>query len=160
MKEPIQNWSPSQDFVTTYKDQDRDMGDRTSRSRDNYLIPKPDRIFSCGGKGLGGAITEFRHGLEASIGLEMDYDIPIMDVWVLYPESDNVDDYGASFFLMAVEDRSAVLRLSADAADVRELDQDATGFDLNFRTVAATMQGSTIIQVTEKSIVAISPLAK
>lgn len=155
-QEPIQNWSPSQDFVTTYEDQERDVGDRYSKPRNSGLIPKPDRIFSCGGKGMKGAITEFRHGLEASIGLEMDYDISITDAWVLYPDPENIDDYGVSFFLMAVEDRSAVLRLAADAADVRELDQDSTVFDLGFRTITARMQGRSMIQVTEKSIVEIT----
>jgi hypothetical protein len=103
-----------------------------------------------------GAITEFRYGLEASIGLKMDYDISITDVWVLYPDSSVPEDYGASFFLMSIGDRSAALRLSADAIDVHELEEESTDFDLNFRTIAAAMQDDTIIQVTEKSIVIIS----
>lgn len=103
-----------------------------------------------------GAITEFRYGLEASIGLEMDYGTSITDAWVLYPALGNADDYGVLFFLMAIEDRSAVLRLAADAADVRELDQDSTAFDLSFRTITAGMQGRSMIQVTEKSIVEIT----
>ncbi len=146
LMQPIQNWSPAQDFVTTYSKQDEDS---------NGLVTKPDRVFTCGGKGKKGAITELRYGLEASIGLEMDYYTPIMEAWVLYPDFDPLEESGVSLFLLSMGDRSAVLRLSADAGDVQELSQETTRLDLSSRTVAAAMLENCIIQVTERSIVLI-----
>jgi hypothetical protein len=78
-----------------------------------------------------------------------------MEAWVLYPDFDPLEESGVSLFLLSMGDRSAVLRLSADAGDVRELSQETTRLDLSSRTVAAAMQEDCIIQVTERSIVLI-----
>jgi hypothetical protein len=116
-------------------------------------LKQPDRIFTCAGKGLDGTITEFRYGLEASIGLEMSYDAQIMDIWVL--SSDPNEAYGndGSLFLLSLADRSSVLHLSGDATEIVELEPAATKFDLTSRTIAASMHGKYQIQVTEQSIV-------
>lgn len=155
--EPIQNWAPAQDFVTTYSMQDRDIERTTVVPRESSsLSSKPDRIFSCGGKEKKGAITEHRRGLAAPIGLEMEYEASIVDAWVLYPDFDENEEYGVSHFLLSMEDRSAVLRLSADASDVLEIGQNSTKLDLGFRTVTAAMQDTSIVQITEQSAVLIS----
>jgi hypothetical protein len=142
--------------VTTYEAQDRDVlpfqaGFKPSEGS----VPKPSRVFACVGKGLRGAITEFRYGLEANIGLEMDYDTPIMHAWALSPAFDSEDE-GAYLFLLSMGDRSAVLRLSGDAREIVELDDQSTKLDLRYRTItAAAHAGQNIIQVTERSIVVV-----
>jgi hypothetical protein len=119
-------------------------------------IQQSDRIFTCAGKSLNGTITEFRYGLEASVGLEMAYDVQIMDIWVLSSDSDEVDRDDGSLFLLSLGDRSSVLQLSSDATEIVELEPHATKFDLTSRTIAASVHGQYQIQVTEKSIVFIS----
>jgi Mono-functional DNA-alkylating methyl methanesulfonate N-term len=125
--------------------------------RSKNAFPKPDRLFACVGKGIKSAITEFRYGLEGKLGLEMDYELPIMQAWVLLPQgsddADDADDDGSSLFLLSVGDRSTVLQLSSNASEIAELDDISTRFDLRFRTIAASTQGKYIIQVTEHSIV-------
>ncbi|KAH8804808.1 mono-functional DNA-alkylating methyl methanesulfonate N-term-domain-containing protein [Xylogone sp. PMI_703] len=150
----IQNWSPSVDFTTTAISEDRNYIDPPSSKSS---VPRSDRIFSCGGKGAQGAITEFRYGVEASLGLEVDYQSPISNAWVLQPEPYSQlfkDD--ASLFLLSLADRSALLQLSNDASDIVEVDQELTPFDLGSRTITSSASGDGIIQVTERSIIFIS----
>ncbi|TVY54244.1 hypothetical protein LCER1_G002307 [Lachnellula cervina] len=153
--EPIQNWSPSPDFITTYAADDQAFLDGRSRRKKN-TDPRPNKIYACAGKGSKGVITEFRYGLEAKLGLEMDYQIPIMEAWVLCPTFDSLDDDDdVSIFLLSLGDHSAVLQLSGDARDIDNLEQEETKFDLRYRTLAASMHGSFTIQVTEQTIVLI-----
>jgi hypothetical protein len=119
-------------------------------------LPKPDRIFACVGKGLKGAITEFRYGLEANLGLEMEYDTAIMQAWVFPANIGSVEEEEGSLFLLSVGNCSALLHLSSDATNISELDEHSTKLDLRHRTIATTIQGDTLLQVTEKSIVAIN----
>ncbi|TVY80576.1 hypothetical protein LSUE1_G004225 [Lachnellula suecica] len=157
--EPTQNWSPSPDFITTHIADEQAPSDEYDRGRrQRNFFPKPDQIFVCAGKGSRGVITEFRYGLEAKLGLEMDYQMPIMEAWVLCPDFDSLDgdDDDTSLFLLSMGDRSAVLRLSSDAKDVTDIDQDNTKFDLRYRTLAASNHRNFTIQVTEQSIVLIN----
>lgn len=108
------------------------------------------------GKGLKGAITEFRYGLEANLGLEMEYGTPIMQAWVFPANISSVDEEDGSLFLLSVGSCSALLHLSSDATNISELDERSTKLDLRHRTIATTVQGDTLLQVTEKSIVAIN----
>ncbi|RFU35676.1 hypothetical protein B7463_g659, partial [Scytalidium lignicola] len=150
----IQNWSPSVDFATTAISEDRNHVEVPSPKSS---VPKPDRIFSCGGKGSQGAITEFRYGLEASLGLEVDYQSPISNAWVLKPPPDSqLFEDDVSLFLLSLADRSALLQLSSDISDIVEVDQDLTPFDLGSRTIVADSNVDGIIQVTERSIIFVS----
>lgn len=139
--------------MTTFDEQNRDVESRTSRS--SGVLPKPDRVFSCGGKGIKGAITEFRYGLEAIINFEMDYEVPITQAWILYPDPGNFEEQGTSTILMTVADGSAVLKLADYDLDPQALDQESTPFGLGSRTITAAIQGSTMVQVTEQSIVVV-----
>lgn len=103
-----------------------------------------------------GTITEFRIGLEASLGLDISYDSQIMDVWVLSSDFGGADVDDGSLFLLSLGDRSSVLHLSSDAGEIVELEPDVAKFDLASRTIAASMHGQYQVQVTEQSIVFVS----
>ncbi|KAL3428379.1 thermotolerance protein [Phlyctema vagabunda] len=148
--ENIPNWSPAIDFATTSPSQDR-AASRLLFHKD--IMPKRDRVFACSGTGVKGAITEFRHGLEASVGTIIPYDDPIMNAWIISPALGSPDNNEGSLFLLSLADRSALIRLSADASSVEAIDQDATHFDLQNRTIAAKLHGDFVIQVTEQSII-------
>jgi hypothetical protein len=121
--------------------------------RKTDIVPKPDRIFTCVGKGARGGITELRHGHEASIGLEVEYDATIMYAWALSPNSDRTDPTTPYLFLLSTGDRCGVLKMSADAVEIVDLDESETSLDLDHRTILAVTRGNFIVQVTEKSIV-------
>ena len=116
---------------------------------------KPDRLFACVGKGIKSSIIEFRYGLEGKLGLEMDYETPILQSWVLSQDSIGLEEDSGSIFLLSLGDHSAALLLSSDASEIMELETTSTRLELRFRTIAAAMQGNYTIQVTERSIVLI-----
>jgi hypothetical protein len=150
----IQNWTPAQDFVTTATDKDPWLlGASVEHPATRELIPKPDRVFACVGKGSKGAITEFRYGFEATLALEIEYGTPILQAWVLSSAISSLEDVDGHLFLLSLGDRSALLQLSGDASDITNIDQSDTKFDLSSRTVTAGMNGDCMIQVTERSII-------
>ena len=118
---------------------------------------QPDRIFACVCKGLNGAIVELRFGLEAHVGLEMDFEAPIDNVCVLSPHRSLADQTG-SLFIISTGRQSALLHLSSDASTVVAYDESETDLDLRYRTIAAGMYGTCKIQVTEHSIVVIDDI--
>lgn len=127
---------------------------RTTRE----IIPKPDRLFACVGKGSKGAITELRHGFEATLALDIEYGSPIMNTWVLPTANDSPENAYGHLFLLSVGDCSALLRLAGDASDITNVDQADTKFDLSSRSITAGIHGEFVIQVTERSIVCTSGL--
>ncbi|CZR62372.1 uncharacterized protein PAC_12269 [Phialocephala subalpina] len=150
--EPVQNWTPAHDFVTTYASSSEEARVNGKGSRNKEVVPKPDRIFACVGKGITSTIAEFRYGLEARIGLNTDYETPILQSWVLPAEFEATEDNDTCLFLLSMGDSSAVLSLSGDAAEIVELDESATRFDLRHRTIAVVAQETAIVQVTEGTI--------
>ncbi|KAJ5052074.1 uncharacterized protein L3040_001834 [Drepanopeziza brunnea f. sp. 'multigermtubi'] len=154
LTEPIQNWSPAHDFVTTHNPRVQNPSSNAAGlMRKTDIVPKPDRIFTCVGKGARGGITELRHGHEASIGLEVEYDATIMYAWALSPNPDRTNPTTPYLFLLSMGDRSGALKMSADAVEIVDLDESETNLDLGHRTILAVTRGNFIVQVTEKSIV-------
>ena len=150
----IQNWTPAQDFVTTATDKEPWLlGASVEHPTTRELIPKPDRVFACVGKGSKGAITELRYGFEATLALEIEYGTPIMHAWVLPSGTSSLEDAAGHLFLLSLGDCSALLHLSEDASDITNIDQPDTKFDLSSRTVTAGMLGECMIQVTERLVV-------
>ncbi|RDW58079.1 hypothetical protein BP6252_13490 [Coleophoma cylindrospora] len=150
--EGVPNWSPSIDFITTAQSQDRHFDEPYQHKT---LLPKRDRIFVCSGTGIGGAITELRFGLEASIGAVIPYGTPILNAWVLSPVDTPSADHGL-LFLLSFGNFSAIVKLSNDAVDAEAVDQSETPFDLGNRTISAKAFGTWKVQVTEKSIIVMS----
>lgn len=125
------------------------------KSRNKEVVPKPDRVFACVGKGIKSTIAEFRHGLEARVGLNTDYQTPILRAWALPAEFETTEDNDACLFLLSLGGSSAVLSLSSDAAEIAELDESSTKFDLGHRTIAIIAQETALVQVTERTIAVI-----
>jgi hypothetical protein len=141
-------------LVTTALPQDRDTPGIGELKLSKDAIPVPDRVFAITGNGGHGAITEFRNGLEAKIGLEMEYHTPVMQAWMFPPGLFDKPDTPtqASSILLSLGDRSSVLHISEDASQVEEIMDDWTDLDMQFRTITAGKSGNYGIQVTEKSI--------
>lgn len=144
-------------MTTTYVAEQRENDDEwTSARRRRQVVPIPDKVYACVGKGSKGTVTEFWYGLEAKLGLVTDYETPIMDAWALSPNLQSWDDGDDSLFLLSLGNASAVLCLSADATAITELDEESTKLDLRYRTITAGMHGDYTVQVTEQSIVVLN----
>ncbi|RKF73165.1 putative thermotolerance protein [Golovinomyces cichoracearum] len=153
--QPITSWHPTYDFVTTspYQESGTLAKGKNSPSL-KKKFPQPNRIFTCGGKGRNGVITELQHGIEAKISLYSEYDSSASKSWVFHESVGNyVDNLGRKLFLLDLGNSSAVLQLDRDGTGLNELDGDLTKFDLRYRTVTALQKNTHIIQVTEKSII-------
>ncbi|RKF64851.1 putative thermotolerance protein [Erysiphe neolycopersici] len=151
--EPIINWYPAQDFVTTNSYQEYGLLGAGSIQKVESRIPCPDQIFTCSGKGKSGVITEHRHGIEAKIGLSLKYNSTIIQSWVFHEMvSNDPNQSNRILFLLALGDSSAVLHLKNDGSEISELGDDSTKFDLRFNTINAAQRNNRIVQVTEKSI--------
>jgi len=107
-------------------------------------------MYACVGKGSQGSVLEFRHGFEAHIALETDYETPVMDVWALLPAIEPSVSKADCLFLLSLGDRSALLALG-EAGDLVEIEETST-LDLSHRTISAGIRGNFAIQVTEASI--------
>lgn len=153
----IPNWSPAQDFVIipAISAPQKSTGLPESASP-KELMPKPDRIFACVGKGVKGAIVEFRYGLEANLALELENEEPIMQAWVLPPISHPVGHQVATRFLLSLGDHSTLLELAGDVSSCISIEQSHTTFDLSSRTITAATHAEWNIQVTEDSLVLVS----
>ncbi|KAH7031003.1 mono-functional DNA-alkylating methyl methanesulfonate N-term-domain-containing protein [Microdochium trichocladiopsis] len=114
-------------------------------------LTRPDRLFGCSGKGRSGVITEFRHGLEAQIGLEMNYPVVIRQCWIVSTTHIPVED--SILLLLALPDSTSVLQIQASAdGGAYEMSEADVPWDLTARTLAFTEHKGSSIQVTTKSV--------
>ncbi|OTB00057.1 hypothetical protein M426DRAFT_15804 [Hypoxylon sp. CI-4A] len=152
----IPNWSPTVDFAVTESSTDESRGDEDAP---DAIIPyQSNKIFACSGRGITGAITEFRYGIQARIGLDLTYSSNIKQCWAI-PDFDETAEDGF-FLLLALPNASAVLRLSRDLSEVSEKDDDATPYDLSSTTLAVQETPGVVIQVTESSITIVTPTSR
>jgi hypothetical protein len=86
----------------------------------------------------------------------MEYEVPIMQAWVLSSCGVSYADVDGSLFILSFGESSVALRLSSDESDIRAIDNDTIKLDLRHRTIAVDTTGSYTIQVTEQSIVLIN----
>lgn len=121
----------------------------TDSPLDSHLLG-PDRVFGTSGRGVTGAITEFRYGLRANIGLEIEYDA--QQSWVFATRTEDFDlEIHA---LLSLVDKSEALHLSGDLEQAESHSDGATLYDLESRTItAAQVSEDVIVQVTETYIV-------
>ena len=154
----LPNSCPVVDFVTTDEYSSWNDGARTpggGAATPGHRQPaKPSRIFATSGRGQKGSVTEYRYGLQAKIGLDLEYGAGLKQAWV-FPAGPRHD---AGFHLvLSMPDQTAVLSLSADLSQASESEAGTIQYDTSSRTLAATVSNDLIIQVSEKYIVLIGP---
>lgn len=170
----LPNWSPVRDFTTTdvFRTWNQEIGTDNSRmvpwSEDHGMnITEPSRIFATSGRGIQGAVCEYRYGFRASIGLDMDFDLPSRECWVLPSDTSRSDAHGYDV-LISLFSFSAALRIAPGLDSVHALDQDTCGFDLSSRTIladvlrvsgSATNAAAAVVQITEHSVTVLAPSA-
>ncbi|KAI1498641.1 mono-functional DNA-alkylating methyl methanesulfonate N-term-domain-containing protein [Biscogniauxia marginata] len=159
---PIPNWSPTVDLVVTSdairgagEEQDKSLRTTSLASKVATTWLKPDRLFACSGRGMMGAITELRYGIQAKIGLDLKYSSPIKQCWPLSIFDNTMDD--GFLMLLALPNRSAILHFSLGFSEVSEKAQDAVQFDLSSTTLAACQTTTMTIQITAAYITIITP---
>lgn len=125
------------------------------RSGPGSVARKPDSIFTASGRGLKGTITQWRWGIEAKIGLDIESDEPNRQAWI-FP----VNDEGGSSLLgiLALPHSSRILQFAKDFSQVQEVDGEDIQFDLSCRTIFAMQQSDdSVLQITEAFISVVGP---
>ena len=108
-------------------------------------------MFAATGKGVHGAVTEYRHGLQASIRAEIEHNVS-RTAW-LFQWSDFNGDLAYYHILLSVADRSEALRADKGWDNVTNLEAEETPFDLSAQTLSARqIPNGSIIQVTTGSV--------
>ena len=142
------------DELSTWKPEANGSGNQTSLWQSPSLR-KPDRVFATSGHSLKGSITEYRYGLRASIGLDLDYGTEVKEAWLL-PSRDSSQEGGFNL-LLSMPDCTALLYLPEDLSEAQETNSDALVFDLSAPTLAMASSGNFLTQVTKASIVLLGP---
>lgn len=122
-------------------------------TRPQSFVPIPDSIFVCSGKGAQSSITELRSGIEAILGLDLEFHSAVTKAWILPSEVYSGLVGGDDWVLLSLGDRSSILQISVDRTSAEELDPNHTQLDLKSRTIVACVSGNRAIQVTEQSII-------
>lgn len=150
----IPNWSPCVDMIALDEPSVWRAGSAEAaaagarKAVSNGIFRKPDRVFSASGRGDKGSVTEWRWGVEAHIGLDIDSGELASQSWVFTVDSDT----GQSLYaLLALPHSSMLLSFADDLGQVEEVGH--TLFDTSSRTLHAIQtSGDMIIQVTETSV--------
>jgi len=158
--EPISNWAPTIDFVTTARTQSSAPipQDSSESKRRRLFLDDPDKVFACTGRGSHGAVSEIRYGYEARVRLDIEgINYPVIETWVLplsVPTEGGLMSGmpSSSLFLLSVGDESILLHLTADLKEIEEISQSSTWLDLKSRTLAAGACSRSIVQITERTI--------
>ncbi|QSZ34048.1 hypothetical protein DSL72_005628 [Monilinia vaccinii-corymbosi] len=150
VKKDTQNWSPAMDLVAI-KNNSKSKLDIDTRPMS--FVPIPDSIFVCNGKGAQSSITELRYGIEAILGLDIEFHSAVTKAWILPSEVYSGLVGGDDWVLLSLEDRSAILQVPVDRTSAEELDPNNTQLNLGSRTIVVGISGNRAIQVTEHSII-------
>lgn len=164
----VPNWSPTVDFVTTtgssrWDSVDSDTSKAANGQRQHgFSAPptfsKPDKIYAAAGRGLNGSVVEYRHGLQANIGIEFDYGAVIKRSFMF--QENPLDPASGYLLLLSLPGKSALLYFDSKftAASATELEEDQTAYELSCSTFLATpVDEATILQVTEEDIAFVGP---
>ncbi|CCC08169.1 unnamed protein product [Sordaria macrospora k-hell] len=128
---------PTLDFAVTDS-----SGDKASELR------APGRIFAASGHGLTGCITEYRHGLKADIGLELEIGDGLKQAWLL----NFSNTHGRYDLLWTTPIHSQVRELPEDFSDLTDPEPDQILYDLFSPTLAVAQVNGVTVQVTTASI--------
>ncbi|KAI1205722.1 uncharacterized protein F4807DRAFT_464403 [Annulohypoxylon truncatum] len=152
----IPNWSPTVDFAVTIEGTLDESSDGSSSDIGKMTLYQPDKVFACSGRGITGAITQFRHGIQARIGLDLTYSSYVKQCWAISNYDGGVED--CFFLLLALPNGSSVLHLSRDLSEASEKDHDATPYDLTSTTLAAQDADGVAVQITTNYITVVMSL--
>lgn len=149
----LPNWSPTVDLALvkqtsahTKLDQSKIPKEPRLERTQTHSLP-PERIFACSGRDQSGALVELRHGIQAKIGLDIDYSSPIQKCWAI-PNLEGTPEAGF-FMLLALPEQSALLHISHDLSEVSEKDRNTEKeFDLSSTTLAVYVSRDVVIQIT------------
>lgn len=112
---------------------------------------RPDRVFCTSGRGAKGTVTEYRYGLQAKIGLEMECGLGVKQSWLLPARSSSLNAFD---LLLSLPGQTVAVRLTEDLSQADENETESP-YDESSRTLAAATARDMIIQVTEKFIVVV-----
>ncbi|KAL2132793.1 hypothetical protein VTI74DRAFT_3387 [Chaetomium olivicolor] len=152
----LPNWSPLVDFTTT--DEVRGCGFDAQQEKtmvpwqqQQARLPRPDRIFATCEDGSHGSITEFRYGLKAGIGLDLEYGIGMKQAWLL-PSLDP-SSFDGYLLLVSLPDSSEAQMLPSDFSSTKEPAAGTIPYDLTSTTLALACSGDLVVQVTKQTII-------
>lgn len=112
----------------------------------------PDRIFATSEGENGGSITEFRYGLKASIGLDLDYGPGMKQVWLLR-SGGNIPSFDGYILLVSLPDSTEVLLLSEDFSSAQPAAPAAIPYDLSSTTFDVWNAIGVTVQLTQSNVV-------
>ncbi len=151
----LTNWSPIIDFTTT---DDVTEWNAATAQKEKALLPwqqtkprKPDRIFAtCKGE-TNGAVVEYRYGLKASIGLDLEFGADMKQAWLLSVNHGPL--LNGYLLLLAMADYTVGLLLPNDFSGATSVDDEQTAYDLSSTTLALAASDEFNVQVTKQRIV-------
>ncbi|KAI1090177.1 hypothetical protein F5B19DRAFT_335218 [Rostrohypoxylon terebratum] len=152
----IPNWSPTVDFIVTTEGTLDESSEGSSSDIGKMTLCQPGKVFACSGRGITGAITQLRYGIQARIGLDLTYSANVKQCWALSNYKGNIED--GFLLLLALPNGSSVLHLSRDLSEASEKDPDATPYDLTSTTLTAQDANDAAVQVTPNYITVSTPL--
>lgn len=129
------------------------------RDRHRDAFGNPDRLFATTGRGLKGTVAEYRYGLQADIGLDLEYGMPIRRGWLL--SADLTSDDAGYHVILSMPDRTAALSLDGSLSEVEEVEPETAIYDFSSRTlVAVKVSAFMMVQITERGIIIVTPSQK
>ncbi|KAK3936369.1 mono-functional DNA-alkylating methyl methanesulfonate N-term-domain-containing protein [Diplogelasinospora grovesii] len=154
----LPNWTPVIDFVTT---DEFSTWNQEISAKGNKMVPwsqrglrDPDRIFSTSGRGATGSVTEYRFGLKANIGLDLEYEIGVKRAWMFADK--HLSSPSGFHLLLSLPDRTAFLHLPDDFSQAREPDASTAPYDLSSPTLAVAHSEHLLVQITKQSVTLIA----
>lgn len=164
------NWAPINDLAVANVPNDRQNAGSAAAA--NNASKGQPRLFACSGRGIHGAISEIRYGVEASKKMstvDLDHNLVdelkngVLGVWAFHGfygkigEQDEQSQHPKDVTCIIVSHPLRTYLLLLPRKGDQYLIGDDVGLDLNARTIAAgcTIRGLTI-QITESSLRATS----
>jgi hypothetical protein len=133
---------------------DLQIGQQQPTAVQQNRVRKQDSIFSASCRGLKGSVVQWRWGMQARIGLDIETGEPIRQAWTFTTRHGSET---VLYGLLALPHSSTVLRFSESLDQVDMVLTEDTPFDLTSRTLHAVQVSDTIIQVSETSINVATP---
>ncbi|KAI1436657.1 hypothetical protein GGR50DRAFT_686351 [Xylaria sp. CBS 124048] len=155
------NWAPTTDMILM-KEPGNNINSGHIISRQPVSAQKmpghllaSERVFVCSGRDIAGAIVELRQGIQARLGLDISYSVPIRKCWAIPSFHGSME--GGYFLLLALPESSALLHISRDLSEVNENGQGMMPFNLSSVTLAVYVSKDVVIQVTTTHVTLVSP---